>query len=1616
MVLHAQVASAVAPLKIAMSDDLVPYSFIDSQGEPQGFLVDYWKLWAEKTDTNIEFIGSSFAQTLQAVKEKQVDIHIGLHRVTSRMSYMEFLPQIYPTKGYLYARRDLVSDLDQDFTKQIQSLSVGVIAGSYYEDYFYTHYPNIIIKRYIKHSQLIAAITNNEIDSFAIESAIARFGLIRSLKYSEFIKIDASAVNNSFDAAIVPDNLALRQLVHSGMEKISAQEMAVIEKKWLAPMELRQLGAKNSGENTQNVSLTDNEKRWLQSHPKMKIGVVKDWPPFNFSDSSGKDIGYNTDFINQINDNLHINIGLKYYPRWIDAFNAMNSGGVDGVLSLSWSDERARSIDYSPVYLYSPHYIIVRQDNQNIANLADLAGKKISLFKHQILSKILLEQFDDVNPVYITSSLEAVQVVRDGLAEVSLAAYPDYARLEEMGLKVVGEVYSKASEFSIGTSVHNPIFGGIIKKGVHSITLQQRKTLEGKWFHPKRQRSIFTTQEQIYIKENPQVLVGTGDWRPIIYSEDGTSIDGVIGDILTEVEKISGLTMKRVQGSWSQALDLFKQKKIDLLPATYRDAEREKYGLFSDSYFSLGLSLSVRETDNNIRSFDDLAGRSVAIEKGDAHVAIVKRRYPGIKIVEFDTIEQGISMLLRGEVDAIFEMELIVEQALRDGLILGVKTIWQNEIKPSSLHFFSHQDKPLLQSILNKSLREMGKAKRNEIVETWLGKSKTSSVIKVAFGMGRAPYILDKRDIKGIEYDLIKRIFDMSDVVISGVKNFSMTELNTVLDVAPEFDVVVTVKKKKDDYFYSQDFISIKNVIISHASANIDINRVSDLQDKSLIAFENAHLFLGAEYSRLFTPKLGSEGYREYNLQQRQFDEFIAGNVDVLIMGEDIFKWLARNSGYRSLARFDINDRIFKAHGMQVAFKDRKLRDLFDRNLAVIKSNGQYQEVINDYINGMIVEKMEVASLVANLLSRFIFNGNSLEISAISAQLVTLSHIAKIEVFDIKGELLHTTSTIALPYFKRFDSYNLVSGISEKIGHVNVFFNDEQLSEKIESGQLIPQVHDFKSYAKYRYIRDVYARLGYLNKKLEFTSAERRYLESHPVVTFSEINWRPLSIVEGGEFSGFIADYLDIIAQKSGVEFSYKPYSSWTQVVEAFGRGDIDLMPSVGIIPVEHRRALVSHDYARFNFSIVMGENASFLNNINALQGKRIALPYGFSSLLYISEHFPDARIIQVATVKEALNLVANGKADAFVGHLAVAVSQLENEFKGLKIVGLLDYYYDHRMLLQENNYLLQSIINKSIDSITPQQHQEIKNRWLGRSVKTAVDYSIIYRIIAIFSVVILAVLFFLRKLNSAKKQLERSIVELQQTQQHLVQSEKMAGLGGLVAGIAHEINTPVGIGLTAITHFIETTKELGEKYHAQQISKQYFDMYLKSSSDCANIINRNLERTAELVNSFKLISVDQSSDERRTFNVSDYIDEILVSVSHITKRSQAQVCVICDESIEIASYPGAFAQIISNLLINSTIHAYPNNEQGTIVIAIIHQANNLELVYQDDGIGISSENLQKIFEPFFTTNREHGGSGLGLNIIYNIVTNQLKGSISCESEVNNGTKFTIKFSVGNTL
>jgi len=261
-------------------------------------------------------------------------------------------------------------------------------------------------------------------------------------------------------------------------------------------------------------------------------------------------------------------------------------------------------------------------------------------------------------------------------------------------------------------------------------------------------------------------------------------------------------------------------------------------------------------------------------------------------------------------------------------------------------------------------------------------------------------------------------------------------------------------------------------------------------------------------------------------------------------------------------------------------------------------------------------------------------------------------------------------------------------------------------------------------------------------------------------------------------------------------------------------------------------------------------------------------------------------------------------------------------------------------------------------------------------------------------------------ELRASKEQAEQALLELREAQQSLVDAERLAALGGLVAGVAHEVNNPIGISLTVASSLDGRCKAFaGELQSNAPLRRSRLEEFIGRNRDAAQQLVANLQRAAELIQSFKQVAVDRSHAERREFDLSEATHQIIASLRPVIRKSRVTVLIDMPQGIVLDSYPGSYGQVLTNLFLNAVHHAFPDDQEGTIAInAKSSGSEHVEITVADDGVGMAPDVLRQAFDPFFTTRRSAGGTGLGLHIVYNLVTQQLGGRLFLESKPGHGT------------
>ncbi|NPA59361.1 MAG: transporter substrate-binding domain-containing protein, partial [Epsilonproteobacteria bacterium] len=520
-------------------------------------------------------------------------------------------------------------------------------------------------------------------------------------------------------------------------------------------------------------------------------------------------------------------------------------------------------------------------------------------------------------------------------------------------------------------------------------------------------------------------------------------------------------------------------------------------------------------------------------------------------------------------------------------------------------------------------------------------------------------------------------------------------------------------------------------------------------------------------------------------------------------------------------------------------------------------------------------------------------------------------------------------------------------------------------------------------------------------KHFKLTQIEQTWVTKHPVLKFSEINWEPMSIIKDSKMIGIMGDYLKIITQKTGVKFELVKSSSWNEVLDKFKQGKIDIIPGIGDSEYESKLGLTSKSYVDFPFVLVTKTTESFISSIDELSGtnKMIAVPKYWTSYSYLKEKKPNIKIIPTKNVFEALDLVKEGKAYAFLGHMTIAMHYVGNYYPStLHISGKVDYHFKHKVLLQKGNEVFLNLLNRVISSISEEEHLNIKNKWLHVSVKEAKDYTLFYQIALFLMLIILGTIYWNTKLT-------KEIKERKKLEQRLIKAKEVADSANkskseFLANMSHEIRTP----MNAIVGFTELLNE--------QLEEPKLKSYVKTIQSASNTLLTLINDILDL----SKIEAGKLNIEKKPTNLHNLATEVSAIFTMSVQKKGLELIVDIDENLpsSLLLDEVRLRQVLFNLIGNAvkfTAYGFIKLRVKALEVDEHLSKINLEIYVKDSGIGIAQNQLKKIFNEFEQKDgqdtRKFGGTGLGLSISKRLCE-MMGGNISVNSIEGKGATFVV--------
>ncbi|MBI1317618.1 MAG: transporter substrate-binding domain-containing protein [Candidatus Hydrogenedens sp.] len=533
------------------------------------------------------------------------------------------------------------------------------------------------------------------------------------------------------------------------------------------------------------------------------------------------------------------------------------------------------------------------------------------------------------------------------------------------------------------------------------------------------------------------------------------------------------------------------------------------------------------------------------------------------------------------------------------------------------------------------------------------------------------------------------------------------------------------------------------------------------------------------------------------------------------------------------------------------------------------------------------------------------------------------------------------------------------------------------------------------------------------NPYIKLSAEERHYLHAQTPLVFSEVDWKPMSIVDDPErFQGIIADYFNLITERSGLKFQFKPNASWADVLEDYKAGAIEVVPAISNEDSVGRPILLSDSFVSFPLVIVAQDDVSYIHETSELNGKRVAVGRGYTSSHFLRDNYPAIELIETDDVETGLIYVSEGQADAFVGHLAVAVDHLRRlGLTNLKIAGQTEFRFEHRIGVDPQYPEALSIINKVLTSLNEEDHRAISKKWLDVQLEPRLDYTLIWRTVGIALLIIAAIALWNRKLALLNTKLSMEVREREEAQaaMHAAQHEAEAAnraKSDFLATMSHEIRTPMN-AILGMAHLALRT-QLNPK------QRNYVTKIETSAKALLGIINDILD--------FSKIESGRLDMEHEAFVLEEVLDH-LASLLSVRAKEREKLEILFDVAPDVPPHLIGDSLRLGQVLTNLGGNAIKFTDQGEIVVRVrllesVDGHVRLRFEVRDSGIGLTPEQRGRLFQPFSqadsSTTRKFGGTGLGLSISKRLVE-MMQGEIGVESVPGKGSTFwfTASFEIG---
>ncbi|TRX56364.1 transporter substrate-binding domain-containing protein [Thalassomonas sp. M1454] len=698
------IASAKDSYKVAISETSYPFHFVENKKQ-QGLMVEFWQLWAQKTNSTVEFVPLPWQQTLEQVEQGEIDFHAGLAFTQERSKRLSFTQNIFDNPSWLYFPISFkhIDDIDK-----LQPYSIGVVEGSVEQDILHKQYPNLNIDTFASRAKLYDAVLAKKILIFADHNNNNKF-------YQHYLTLRklypltnrTNLTVQNFGGAVKKNNYALIQKINDGISLITPQEKSALYEKWYS------------------LSNVDGA---------ITLGFSDDVPPFMDADENGNVRGIFIDiwrlWANKTGQQIEF---IPVNPK--DSRQLVKQGKIDAHVGLPLTVEESAQFNIPTTIFSTISSVYVKNSRRDINTIEDLNGKYLGVFGHANYIDELREKFPGIHLVYMTNIPEMIAGVESGKIDAFLSSLETTNRSLDLAnlsaeFKTLLSPNFEISFVSFSQSKNLDLYN-VLYEGFKLIEAEEVLKIVNSW-QVKEQSSLkkinsylksLSNEEVTFLAKNKRFSVGVlSNYKPVEFVNSDGEFSGINADILEHISKQTGVEFDyKIYQDWSVLFHDFQNNKFDVALGITPSVDRKDKMHFSEQYWQTPWGvIGDEQYENNISDLSDLQGLDVAIIQDYKSVNFIKKNYPLIRLRLVADIEEGAELLLNDEIDLYIDFFPILTNMLLDYPIKSFKIKYLNELPPEQNHMAINKELKPLVGIINKGINTLTESELESIRDYWL--------------------------------------------------------------------------------------------------------------------------------------------------------------------------------------------------------------------------------------------------------------------------------------------------------------------------------------------------------------------------------------------------------------------------------------------------------------------------------------------------------------------------------------------------------------------------------------------------------------------------------------------------------------------------------------------------------------------------------------------------------------------------------------------------------------------------------------------------------------------------------------------------------------------------------